>query len=61
MNKNSLLGVHGISFSHCLQLCFAVMLTMASLFFYYVWAEKQVDAANQQRYATRLISGELRI
>jgi len=33
---------------------------MIVLFFYYVWLEKQIDAANKQRYTTRLLIDELR-
>lgn len=51
---------YSIHFSQCLQFGFAVVLMIVCLFFYYVRSEKQIDAANEQRYATRLISDQLR-
>lgn len=48
------------NFTSCLRLSFALLLMMIALFFYYVWAEKQVDAANDRRYATRLLIDDLR-
>ncbi len=49
-----------LNFTTCLQLCFVVLLGMIVLFFYYVWSEKQIDAANKQRYTTRVLTNELR-
>lgn len=49
-----------LNFTTCLQLCFFVLLAMIVLFFYYVWSEKQIDAANNLRYTTRLLTNELR-
>jgi len=49
-----------LSFTRCLRLCLAVLLIMTLLFFGYVWAEKQVDLANNQRYKTQLLIDELR-
>ena len=51
---------HKLSFTSCLRLCFALLLMMIALFFYYVWSEKQIDAINNQRYATRLLIDEFR-
>lgn len=60
MNKKQPFGFFSISFNRCLRLCFVVMLTMTGLFFYYVWAEKQIATASDQRYTTRLVSDTLR-
>ncbi|MCK9605645.1 MAG: EAL domain-containing protein [Methylomonas sp.] len=60
MNKKQPFGFFSISFNQCLRLRLVVMLSMTGLFFYYVWAEKQIDAANDQRYTTRLASDILR-
>ncbi len=48
------------SFTTCLVLCAVLLLAMSMIFFGYVWTEKQIDAANLQRYSTRLLIDELR-
>ena len=48
------------SFTRSLRLCFVLLVLMIPLFFYYAWSEKQIDAANNNRYTTRLLIDELR-
>lgn len=60
MSKNRLFAILKLNFSVCLTLCFALLLGIVVVFFYYVWSEKQIDIANNQRYKTRLLAQELR-
>ncbi|MGZ5000387.1 MAG: putative bifunctional diguanylate cyclase/phosphodiesterase [Methylomonas sp.] len=57
MNK---FDVNRLSFTTYLVLCTVLLLSMSATFVCYVWSEKQIDAANLQRYSTRLLIDELR-
>lgn len=54
-NKNKV-----ISFSQRLAITAALLVSLAITFSIYVWTEKQIDMANEQRYQSFLLVDELR-
>ena len=48
------------SFSRSLWLAAGLLSVLAIVFVFYVWAEKQIDRANESRHQSYLLADELR-